>query len=388
MSFGATVTSGETNRPLPAELSIWLTEVRVEEEIGKNSKFAIRFEDDICDGTFAVDGRAEIAANQMLAVLVPSGNQSICLVRGRVTKLKTSSQLGGPGSWVEAHGESRLVEMDRETVQASWEGPEADIVRSVLTGGSYQFEANIANVQSKTYTAQELLNQRGTDLAFLNKIAGENGVDFWISYETASPDPVSGAYDITETAHFRISPEVPEDEPFDIGEFSLLPGDSELPAFRINVPQDQCPNVTAFDVSVDNERPNQASGATVDAETGETVETTNTPDPATTTDGQTLEAVDGVTRTIVVSGPGDAADQSRRNDAALRTASWFVEATVSTSSHLLRSFVIQPYNIINVEGAGTRYSIPFQVKAVTHVINAADHMMDVKLRSNILGEDG
>jgi len=384
MSFGAIITTGDDNMPLADELAQWLTEVRVEQELSKSTKFAVRFEDDLCGDRPAVEGASEIAANRMLAVLVPSGNQTLCLVRGRITMVKSASQLGGPGSWVEVHGESRKVEMDRETVQASWEGEEGMIVESVLSG--YDFTPDVANVQAKTYTATEQLNQRGTDLAFLEKIASENGVEFWITYEVDPPTPFSSGHTVNEAAHFRISPEVPEANPFDIGEFSLSPEDANAPSFRINVPRDDCPNVTAFDVTVDTERPNRATGAAIDAESGETTQSDTTADPATTGEGRTLDAVDGVTRTIVTSGPGGSEDQSRRDEAALREASWFVEASVSTSAHLLKGRVVEPHDIINVEGAGWRFSIPYQVKTVTHVINAADHMMDVKLRSNIIGE--
>lgn len=384
MSFGAIITSGDDNLPLPENLAQWLSEARVEQELSKPTKFAVRFEDDLCGDKPAVEGAPEIAANRMLAILVPSGNQKICLVRGRITMVKSASQLGGPGSWVEVHGESRKVEMDRESVQASWEGQEGMIVESVLS--RYDFTPDVGNVQTKTYTATEQLNQRGTDLALLDKIASENGVDFWLSYEVETPNPLTGAYTVNETAHFRISPTVPESSPFDIGEFSLSPDDAVAPSFRINVPRDQCPNVTAFNVTVDTERPNRALGAAIDADSGETAQSDTTADLAATGAGLTLEAIDGVTRTIVTSGPGGSEDQSRRDEAALREASWFVEATVSTSAHLLRGRVIVTHEIINVEGAGWRFSIPYQVKSVTHVVNAADHMMDVKLRSNVIGE--
>lgn len=385
MTFGATITFGDDNTPLPPEVARWLTEVRVEEELSKPTKFAIRFEDDLCGDSPAVEGRPEIAPNTMMSVLVPDGNKTACLVRGRVTTIKTSSEVGGPGSFVETYCEER-VEMDRTTVQANWIGPEEGIVASILLG--YGYVPDISDLQNKIYTDKEQLNQRGTDFALLDKIAKENGVDFWISYDVTPPLPFppGAGYGIIETAHFRISPEQPDDTGFDLAEFPLKPEDATAPKLRINVPEDQCSNVITFRASVDTERPNAASGTAIDAESGETRETQTTADPSTTGDGRTLDGIDGVSRTIITSGPGDETDQSRRDSAALREASWFVSATVTTSAHLLTGRVLRSHQIVNVEGAGPRYSIPFQARKVTHVINAATHVMESELRSNILGE--
>lgn len=387
MGFGAIICSGDGNAPLPDSVAQWLAEVRVEEDLSKPTKFAIRFEDDLCGDAPAVEGRPEIAANTAISVLVPDGNATACLVRGRITMIRTSSQAGGSGSWVEAHGDNK-VEMDRATVQATWEGDEAQIVTAILQG--YGFAPDVSDVQSKTYTQTEQLNQRGTDLAMLDKIASENGVDFWITYAVSPPPPLppGSGYGIEETAHFRISPEVPGDEPFDIAEFVLDPLDADAPSLRISVPEGECPNVNAFNAQVDAERPNAAQGAAIDADSGETEATRTTADPSTAGEGRTLDAIDGVTRTIVTSGPGDSTDQQRRDDAALREASWFAEATVSTSAQLLKRRIIRPHQIVNVTGAGRRFSIPWQASAVTHVVTASDHMMDLTLRTNFLGGEG
>ncbi|WP_270731615.1 hypothetical protein [Shimia sp. Alg240-R146] len=381
MSFGAEILFGDDNQPLPPEVAQWLAEVRVEHELNKPAKFALRFEDDLCGDAPAVSNRPELRPNTMLSVMVANGNSKDCLVRGRVTQIKSSSQLGGPGSWIEAHCLSRQVEMDRETFQVNWAGPEKDIVTSVLQG--YDFQPDVKNVQDKTYDDEEQLNQRGTDFAFLNKLASENGVDFWISYETSDPNPLTGESEITEHAHFRISPEVP-DGAFDIGGFELIPND-DTPSFRVNVLGDDCPNVNLFTAEVDAERPNAANGQGVDLADGAEEDAASEESAETQGDGPTLSLVDGVQRTVAPAGPGTGEDQTRRQDAMLRASSWFVEAKVSTSAHMLGA-ILSPHDIIDVKGAGPEYSIPYQVKSVIHVINAADHLMDVTLRSNFIGE--
>jgi hypothetical protein len=47
--------------------------------------------------------------------------------------------------------------------------------------------------------------------------------------------------------------------------------------------------------------------------------------------------------------------------------------------------VLQPHDVIQVEGLGTRDSGAYQVSAVTHTINAADHNQEVQLRRNSIG---
>jgi len=68
----------------------------------------------------------------------------------------------------------------------------------------------------------------------------------------------------------------------------------------------------------------------------------------------------------------------------LTEAGWFVEAAASTTAHMLGG-VLMPHDVIEVEGLGPVHSGPYQVKAVTHVINAADHFMDIELRRNAIG---
>jgi hypothetical protein len=48
--------------------------------------------------------------------------------------------------------------------------------------------------------------------------------------------------------------------------------------------------------------------------------------------------------------------------------------------------VVQPHDVVPAEGLGTRDSGDYQVSAVTHIINAADHQMEVQLRRNSFGK--
>ena len=103
MSYGFTVTSGDSNTPLSSDLMEAITEVRIEQELSKATKFGIRFEDDLCDGKPKALSAKSFKPDTIISVLVPEeidpkqANKSlICLVRGPITQLKSSAVLGGP----------------------------------------------------------------------------------------------------------------------------------------------------------------------------------------------------------------------------------------------------------------------------------------------------
>ncbi|NJK31388.1 MAG: hypothetical protein HC927_02630 [Deltaproteobacteria bacterium] len=49
--------------------------------------------------------------------------------------------------------------------------------------------------------------------------------------------------------------------------------------------------------------------------------------------------------------------------------------------------VLQPHELVWVDGAGCKVNSAYQVSDVTHVINPAEHWMDVSLRTNALPKE-
>jgi hypothetical protein len=376
VGFGAVITSGPSNMPIGDDLLQFLVEARVEQELSAPTRFAIRFEEDNCGGNPAVLTATAIKPSTVISILVPAGNGFACLVRGPVTQVKYEAMLGVAGSSVEVHGEDRRVEMDRLSIQATWRGLASTAATQLLS--AYGF---VPDVQPTTKLYSEIdhtLNQRGSDLEFIEQIAREAGYELWLDYDASPPAPVSGApVAIVETAKLQASP--PRSAGLAPPILLAPPG---KPALRVNVPPDQCPNVTAFHVSTDNERPNAAKGAAVNARTGK-LDRTQSSDPQPGLDsGPTLVQVDGVKRTVYVTTAGGSDELQGKQEAALVDAGWFVDATASTTAHMLVN-ILKPHDVIAIEGIGPQFSGPYQVKAVTHVINAADHFMDLQLRSNI-----
>lgn len=380
MALEAKVFFGEGNLAMPADAIGWLVEIRVEQELNKPTKFALRFEDDLCEGQPAMQARDEIAPGTILTVIAGAGEvEPVCLARGPITRIRSSATVGGPGSWVEAHCETRHVEMDRVPVSAKWTGAHKGIVEGLLA--HYDFTPDVADVEGTADESSNQLNQSGTDFAFLNKMASDHGVDFWLSYEAVDMGPLAL---VAETAHFRISPSTANALPGAAGGFTLFP-EEDAPVLRLNTVGRICRTVDSFEAEADLERPTSGQVSTVDTSQGRAVDQPTVAEPETQGEGSTVESFGSVQRTITTNGPGGPEQQTRRQEAALRAAAWFVEGKATTSAQLLRGIVV-PHQILRVEGAGDRLSIPYQVKAVTHVITAAAHMMDVKLRSNFLGQ--
>src|SRR5437763_1449519 len=94
MGFGAIITSGKDDTVLGDELMKWLSEARVEQELSAPTRFAIRFEDDTCEGAFQVLNAAEIKPNTVLGILAQSGNRLVCLARGPITQVRFAVTLG------------------------------------------------------------------------------------------------------------------------------------------------------------------------------------------------------------------------------------------------------------------------------------------------------
>ena len=133
MAYGFVITTGDADLRLSERLFNLIAEVRVEQDMSKPTKFAVRFEEDICDGDRQALSATEIEPGTKVAVLVPGSDDSlVCLVQGQVTKFKSSAVTGGPGSWLEIHGEDLRAALSRETVTATWTGTAAGIAESVF----------------------------------------------------------------------------------------------------------------------------------------------------------------------------------------------------------------------------------------------------------------
>lgn len=375
MGFGAIITSGE-GFTVVEDIMPWITEARVEMELSKPAKFALRFDDDICEGDPEVARHSALQSNEMIGIFIRVRDELHCLVFGPITRIRTSSMVGGAGSWVEVHGEDRRVVMNRVGIQATWIGRASEAASAILA--AYDIPCEVETTLKEYADEQNGLSQRATDLAFLEDIARKNVFEFWLDYEP-SEVPGTGGISCTYTARMKSSP--PKG-----GEF-LVPGPPVLIAdagyfIDVQPPPDQCVKVTKFDVKIDFERPGAALGFSQAAATGESVPTPGeeTLEPVTP-DWTTLRQIGGVDRQALAPAITDPDEQQLAERALLNEAAWFVEVECSTTLEMI-DFCVKPHMIVDVRSAGPRLSGAYQVKTATHVINAADHFIDFKLRAN------
>lgn len=386
MAYGFVVTHGENNARLPEALHSAIAEVRVEQDLSRPTKFAVRFEEDICEGERTALSATAIAPGEVLSVLVPDNdNGLVCLVQGQVTKLKSSAVTGGAGSWLEVHGEDGRAALGRESVTATWTGTASSIAEAVFAVHGMASDVKSADAPSYGQGAGERShNQSGTDLQLLEQLSRTLGYEFWFTY--AVQGLPGGSYVITPTAHFKPSPDYPAGG---LGSLpSIVPLDllplSGGKVLRLDAPRGSCKNITSFRLDVDVERATMALIGGHDDQSGTSDSSTaENPRPPVDPDADQTISAFGCARTIANPDAGSAAERSPQTDAALADESWFVTAAASTSANLLPG-IVQSHEIVAVEGHGFAHSGRYHVSKVLHVVNGWGHLMDLTLRRNAL----
>lgn len=376
MGFGIFISTGTDLKPLSAEIKSWLVEVRVEMELSKPTRFALRFEDDICDGSFAVSKSDELKQDQKIGLFVIDENDALdCLVYGPITEVKSNSQLGGPGSWVEFHGEDRRVEMSRVGVQAKYVGLASAAASGIL--GAYQFTPNVQDTLIEYDGKKKQLSQRGSDLAFLEEIARKNNFEFWISYEVTGSSQ-TGILNLIETANLSTSPERKQSGTTPQVPVLAAPSSQSL---AVNPPQRQCPGVNKFEAKIDYEKPIVAKGLTFDNAGDKKIidQIVPAPDPV----GNPVP-VSGVLREAIIPPKVDPEEAFLAKEAIVYEQSWFVEVDASTTFEQA-GFVIRPHQIVEFTHLDARLSGSYQVMKALHVVTASDHFMDFTAHANGLG---
>lgn len=380
MGFGLVITSGDTLAPMPDGILQWLVEARVELELSKPTRFALRFEDDLCEGKPAVEGAAQIAANVKIGIFVQRPDALECLVFGPVTKVKSSSVLGGSESWIEVHGEDRRIEMGRIGVEAKYIGKASAAASSILS--AYQFTPDTQNTLIEYDDQKIQLTQRGTDLAFLEDVARRNNMEFWISY-AASRAPADDAITLIQTANLRTSP--PRAQSGDTPQVPALVPDAPR-VLRVNPPPRDCPSVNKFEARIDYEKPTAAHGFAMTEDEEKKAVDQIVPDPAPVDPEKPVPVSTGVERKAITPPSVTPEEAFLASDAITFEQSWFVEVDCSTTLEQA-DFVILPHMVVQVAQAGDRLSGAYQVMKATHVVTATDHFMDFTLRANGLGGD-
>ncbi|WP_296425907.1 hypothetical protein [Yoonia sp.] len=379
MGFDLLLAGGTDNRLFSSDLLSCIVEVRVEQTLDQPTRFAVRFQDDIEDGRLKKAGLPELQIGQIVSITVDRGNdQYACLCRGVILDHETVMTRGGPGSTFTVLGPDRRDELARVVRDQNWSGRASEVAQ-LLLGNTYP----VSDVQ-RTEEVYDLngnaLAQRSNDLEFLTKAGADHGYHFWVSYSAAREIPPANLA-ITETAHWKSSPQLQDSAPF--GTPPVLPLAHDALTLRYNVPIADCPNLTKFDLTVDAERPTNVSTNAQNLTDGGTdpIDVTDQAAPMGGT-GQGL-AQRAPSRQMATRPRGTAQDMRRSNQAALRDAGFFVSAEISTTRHMLGG-ILEPHQVVAVAGIGGENArTPFRVARVTHVINGVNHFMDAKIETNV-----
>ena len=390
MSLGLMITSGELNVPLAASIMQYVSEVRVEQELSKPWRFAVRFEEDIC-GDFMENGtQKDLQPGMMIAVIVREDDTTArCLVRGPIQKVKTSIVTGGPGSWYEIHGEDRRVEMGRDTFSATYTGKASAVVKTLCGKPQYSItvetDDTLIDYQEKPKPGEAAkLTQSGTDLAFIENAARTEGFEFWVVYDKLDMPSLTDTNPvlIKDTYQFKASP--PRNTtpaPAAPLTIPLIPTAGAGTLYVNQMPGVDCINTLSFTLDVDAERASSAYFTVL--QSGGKLQTSQTFSPAAPVDksGTTSAQVANKQYPILADGNGSPEEQRLRAEAALIEQSWFITATCSTSMFLYHQ-AIYPHQILQVQGLGDMHSGTYQVSKVVHVVNTHGHLMDLTLRRN------
>lgn len=377
------ITTGDSFTPLVEAAAGRLVEARVEMELSRPTRFALRFEDEVCEGENEVLDtlKPPFEADEVIS-LFTSTEESLapteCLVVGRITKLRSSIVVGGPGSWIEVHGEDKRVDMGKVAVQENHGTSASSAVEKIVKLYTFTSHAQTTLIEHDAQKAQ--LVQSATDLAFIEDQARRNNMEFWLSYTThADGDGKVGSVDIT--ANFYTSPE--RTQQLGAVDYARLSGNTDY-TLRLHPDASgtNCPNITKFDARVDFDKPTSVKGFAM-SEDKKREAMTQVAERSYPVDPKKNAVLDMALKDRKLVAPPAQTDLESylAVERILTEQSWFVEADCSASTSTL-GYVVRPHMVIPVEGVGDSLSGSYQVKSAIHVFTATDHLVDFTLRAN------
>ena len=334
------------------ELTGLVTFVEVHEKIDLAIAYKIRFAIDVCSSDIGTLYEKVTDPGSVLGVLVESNDTLHCLVSGPVTNQEVNLEHGGSGSWLEVVGTDQTVDLDKEQQSHSHTGKDSDLVSTILKS---RYIPDVEETPSSSHEEDKHTQvQIETDLAFIRRLAQRNGFHFWFTYDRNGK----------ATAHFQPR---------------SLTGN---PVADLKVNLDNA-NVDNLQIKWDIKPPVKSEGKQVDQNTKQVFGGETTLKKSELLGAEGLGKVASkVASGIRLSPPvDDAGALSGRAQAALRDAQWFINASCKTTLNRICK-IIKVHTIVNIEGAGSRYSGKYYVVGVKHNIDSAIHSMEIELSSN------
>jgi hypothetical protein len=377
------IESGGRFVPISDELEGSITEIRVEQHLDEQTTFAIRFQEDFTEGRTQTSGHEQLNRNREIVIAVPNGPDSaelVCLVRGLIEQTDFDVATGGPGSWFEIRGQDLRTLGTREVAAFEHAG-NSDAVMKLISASFGNGNVEVAAGAFEYIDEGEMYRYRGTALEGLEALARRSNLHFWMTYAMSGGLPLGWNVDFT----INLLPSPARDQDPKVGPDAPL---DKLTLARDEIPElvilgDDNETVVNFRVSADFETVTAARAEAVDRDGDEQKnEVDESPDAPVTTEGRVT--IGGITLAPAVS--GQPWYNIKAAEAAVTEGSWFVTAQATTSAHMLGA-VLEPHQLVKVIGAGCDAAGVYQVSDVTHVINAAEHWMEIQLRTNSLPKE-
>jgi hypothetical protein len=140
--------------------------------------------------------------------------------------------------------------------------------------------------------------------------------------------------------------------------------------------------VATVDITWDAERPTNVIAAQLDLNDKSDIDGDVIASPLASLGAASLdEIVTGSHSLHLVAPVDDAGDLQGRGEAALIEAGWFIRAKCQTTVNALKA-IVRAQTVVNLLGAGTRFSGKYFVSGVRHTIDPTGHKMDVELIRN------
>jgi len=370
------------NRQPDNALTAEVAEIEVTQTIEGPTTGRVKFAVDICGADMSLMNDKRLNPGQpdtLITVIAMLEGKQHVLIHGIITERQSNFVEGGPGSYLELKLTDRRAVMARTQQNRAHSGSVAEIVSGILEGGEpekYGFEPDVTDTTIEYDEDSNTLNQTEDDLAFIDKLAGRTGSRFWIDWKAETG--LTG-FDVIETAHFKPSPPRPSSNPLGfLPPIKLAP--TSAPTLMLNA-GDGCSNLSSFEVSANNEAPNQTGPVQRIATDGE-VDDTEVPEASDPPLGADPPPTQVRTRRVVSA--GSAQEAQLRNQAALNDASYSTRATAETSAQALNG-ILSAHQIVTVTGAGNINSGDYFLSSVTHAIDPSAHKMRLEMMRNAAG---
>lgn len=325
-----------------------VSEIEVLETLGEPTRYRCRVPLRIEDGDLPALANGATDPGATLTVFASDE----FLVIGPVTGQRAHLAGEGETSWLDVVGGDRTLEMDREARITSWSGLRAsDAVTAVL--GTYGFVPEVTSTGTVYSPTGHDLVQRGTDLAFVRRLARQHGYLLWLAITPVGvevahfgPPPVSGSTEGTLAIH--------------------LDGAA----------------LDRVDLAWDADRPTTVTAAGLDSATLQAVDASLSASPLPAMAGSGLAAVNGGGHsTLTLAAGDDAGTLSGPAGDALTLADLFVRARAATT-YPRAGRVLHAHTLVDLDGLGTRHSGPWLVASVRHLVDAVSHRMECTFLRN------